>query len=423
VHIRGLTPFLSVNDLIEITHPLTKLNITGEVISISGEIATAMMFQDISGLTLNSRAYLKQDAPLCPSLDWVGKTLNYKGEMIDGGKPASGPTPLSLRHQPPPAILRKGLGARLHTGVAALDSFLPLCEGQRIGLFAGSGVGKSTLLGTLAAQSTADINIIALIGERGREVRHFTQHTLGEAGMKKSIVFVATSDQPSAVKLRTAQLALAAAEFFRDQGQHVLCLFDSLTRYAEAHRDVALSAGEVPSLHAYPPSTFRALAQLCERAGPGLDDSGDISAIFSVLVAGGDMEEPVADMVRGILDGHIILDREIAERGRYPAINLRRSVSRSLPAAASPEENILLRKARQYVTQYEEAQTLIRAGLYIAGSDPDLDCAIAAYPMIEEFLTQTNAANADEIFTRLGEILALETISETVPNTPQSDKN
>ena len=289
--------------------------------------------------------------------------------------------------------MRKALGPRLTTGVAAIDTFLPICQGQRVGLFAGSGVGKSTLLATLAKSSNADINIIALIGERGREVRHFVEHTLGPEGMKKTVLFVATSDEPSAMKLRTALLAM------------VLFLFDSLTRYAEAHRDVALSAGEVPSLRAYPPSTFRALAALCERSGPGIDGAGDISAIFSVLVAGSDMEEPVADMVRGILDGHVILDRDIAERGRYPAINLRRSVSRSLPNAATDEENKILMKARGYISNYEEAQTLIRAGLYVPGSDPMLDEAVKYYPALDGFIAKIDQVEIENWFTQLASIM------------------
>jgi len=191
----------------------------------------------------------------------------------------------------------------------------------------------------------------------------------------------------SAIKLKTAQLAMATAEYFRDEGKQVLYLFDSLTRYAESHRDIALSAGEIPALKAFPPSTFRSLAALCERSGPGLDNSGDITAIFSVLVAGSDMEEPIADMVRGILDGHIILSREIAERGRYPAIDIRRSISRSLPNAATPEENQALQEGREHIMRYEEAEAIIQAGLYVKGSDPRLDKAIEVYPALDQFIS------------------------------------
>lgn len=402
--IKGLNAFAGLGATITVQKGLNGEALYGEIISLNNDDAMAMMFSDPAGLRIGQKVYLTKDTLLRPSPDWIGQCLNYKGEAIDGVKPRSGDTDAPLIQSPPPAILRKALGKRLSTGVAAIDCFLPVCQGQRMGLFAGSGVGKSTLLGTIAKSSNADVSIIALIGERGREVRHFVEETLGQEGMKKAIVFVATSDEPSAVKLRTALLAMATAEYFRNQGQQVMFLFDSLTRYAEAHRDVALSAGEVPSLRAYPPSTFRALAGFCERSGPGVTDSGDISAIFSVLVAGSDMEEPVADMVRGILDGHIILDREIAEGGRYPAINLRRSVSRSLPDAATPNENELLQKVRRLASKYEDAQTLIQAGLYAAGTDPVLDEAITFYPKIEHFLSLTEALTTEEWFVRLGVI-------------------
>ena len=406
--IRGLNAFAGLGAVIEVESPNGQNRLNGEIISLKDENLTAMMFGQTSGLKIGQKVYLGEDRTPRPSSDWIGHCLNYKGETIEGKQLKSGLVDAPLLASPPPSILRKALGARLSTGVAAIDCFLPVCQGQRMGLFAGSGVGKSTLLGTIGKSTNADITIIALIGERGREVRHFVEHTLGEEGMKKAIVFAATSDEPSAVKLRTAHLAIATAEYFRGQNQQVLFLFDSLTRYAEAHRDVALSAGEVPSLRAYPPSTFRALAGFCERSGPGIEESGDISAIFSVLVAGSDMEEPVADMVRGILDGHIILDREIAERGRYPAINLRRSVSRSLPDAASPDENNLLKHVRRLASKYEDAQTLIQAGLYSAGTDPLLDEAIHYYPKIEHFISLTKTLPTETWFERLAEIFQIE---------------
>lgn len=404
VSIKGLNAFAGLGAIIEIERTNGQSRLQGEVISLKGDSLMAMMFGQTSGFKIGQKVYLGQVSPPRPSDDWIGHCLNYKGETVEREKLADGTVDAPLLAPPPPSMLRKALGERLQTGVGAIDCFLPVCQGQRMGLFAGSGVGKSTLLGTIGKSTNADISIIALIGERGREVRHFIEHTLGEEGMKKAIVFAATSDEPSAVKMRTAHLAMATAEYFRGQGQQVLFLFDSLTRYAEAHRDIALSAGEVPSLRAYPPSTFRALAGFCERSGPGVKDSGDISAIFSVLVAGSDMEEPVADMVRGILDGHIILDREIAERGRYPAINLRRSVSRSLPDAASPEENAVLKRARRLASKYEDSETLIQAGLYTAGADPMLDEAIHYYPKIENFISQIETVPTQIWFERLKEV-------------------
>ncbi len=405
VHVNGLGGIAGLGDIISI-RLTSHTSLTGEIISLQDDMSIAMMHGNTLGLKVGQRAFLVQEQAPAPSSDWIGKVLNYAGSMVTGETPLSGDTPVALHASPPQAILRKALGPRLQTGVAAIDTFLPLCQGQRVGLFAGSGVGKSTLLAALAKGSNADINIIALIGERGREVRSFVEQTLGPKGMAKSIVFVATSDEPSALRLRTAQLAIATAEYFRDDGRQVLFICDSLTRYADAHRDVALTAGEVPSLRAYPPSTFSALSGFCERAGPGIDGKGDITGVFSVLVAGSNMEEPIADMVRGILDGHIILDRDIAERGRYPAINLSRSVSRALPEAASKDENALLAIARRYIRQYEDSRTLIQAGLYAKGTDPELDKAIMVYEALDAFIGTIGPANISKTFEELGAILA-----------------
>lgn len=377
--------------------------VCGEVIKICSQYITVTAYGNVGGLSIGAEALYLGQQELWPSQEWVGHILDHAATRRDGYLLPNGNTRMRLKATPPKN--RKAVGERLHTGIAAIDSFLPLCRGQRIGLFAGSGVGKSTLLADLAKGNTADIVILALIGERGREVRDFTQNVLGPEGMKKSIVFVATSDEPPALKLRAAWLALACAEYFRDQGKHVLLLFDSLTRFAEAHRSVALSAGETPSLRAFPPSTFAALAQLCERAGPGAEGRGDITAAFSVLVAGSNMEEPVADMVRGILDGHIVLERGIAERGRYPAIDIRRSVSRSLPACASDEENQHLLHARRLIGTYEEARTLISAGLYQPGSDAVLDEAVQKYDKLEQFITLKEQTAITDTFEHLARIL------------------
>lgn len=429
VHITGLSAIIRLGDLITI-HGDDGTKLRGEIIALQNETSIAMMHGSPLGLSVGTKAYITKDRLPHPSDDWIGRVLNHAGQSIDGQAPLSGQFPAPLRAKPPAAILRKPLGPRLETGVAAIDTFLPLCQGQRVGLFAGSGVGKSTLLGALAKGSNADINIIALIGERGREVRSFVEKTLGPEGMKKSIIFVATSDELSALKLRTALLAMATAEYFRDQGKQVLFLFDSITRYAEAHRDVALTAGEVPSLRAYPPSTFGALSALCERAGPGVDSMGDITGVFSVLVAGSNMEEPIADMVRGILDGHIILDREIAERGRYPAINLARSVSRALPDAATEAENVDLLQARKYITQYEDSRTLIQAGLYVNGTDASLDKAINIYAALDSFIGELGPPNIKMSFQKLHEILYSEPSDDSLlerettnGNNPEAENN
>ena len=260
-------------------------------------------------------------------------------------------------------------------------------------------------MGHIAAQMQADVAVIALVGERGRELREFTDKVLGPEGMKRAVVVAATSDRSALVRRRCAWTAMAVAEHFRDQGKHVLFLADSITRFAEAHREVAVASGELPALRGYPPSTAYQIMQLCERAGPGAGDSGTITGVLSVLVAGSDMEEPVADILRGVLDGHIVMDRQIAERGRYPAIDLLRSVSRSLPEAASDEENRLIAEARHLLSAYARSEMMIQAGLYVQGSDPVLDQAIRAWPDLDAFLAETEENGISNSFNRLQLIL------------------
>lgn len=383
----------------------------GDVVADDGNVVTVALYGSGQGLTSGMSAQLLPETPLSPGTDWLGRVLDHEGRDAFGYLPRPGSVPARLNARPPAAGQRRTLGDRLCTGYAALDTFLPLCRGQRVGLFAGSGVGKTSLLGGLA-QSTgkagsADVTVIALIGERGREVRAFVEEIVGPEAMQRTVVFAATSDQPPAAKLRAARLAMATAESFRDQGLHVLFLFDSLTRFAQAHREVALSVGETPALRAYPPSTFPALAGLCERAGPGpMGQTGDITAVFSVLVQGSDMEEPVADTVRGILDGHIILDRAIAEGGRYPAIDVGRSVSRALPGAATDEQNAVLSHGRSLLRRYEDGRLMVQSGLYVAGTDPLLDKAVATQPQIDAFLRQSGVATIEESFATLSAAMA-----------------
>jgi flagellum-specific ATP synthase len=297
------------------------------------------------------------------------------------------------------------LGARLETGLAVFNTLLPIVRGQRIGLFAGSGVGKSTLMGDLAKGVEADVIVVALVGERGREVQHFLTDVLGPDGMARTVVVAATSDQPPQVRRRCAPGAMAVAEYFRDQGKQVLLLIDSITRFCEAHRELAVAGGESANLRGYPASTGPAIAALCERAGPGLVGHGDITAVFSVLVAGSDMDEPVADMLRGVLDGHVVLDRTIAERGRFPAVDVLRSVSRALPAAASQVENDLIGQARALLGQYERAALMVQSGLYISGSDPMTDKAISCFPALDKLLSVKDRRGAIGHFASLRQAL------------------
>lgn len=360
----------------------------GEVVHLSARGAMVLPEDDPEGLMIGSRVELVGPALIAPDRSWLGRIVDPLGRPLDGRPLLPGVHRRPMSGSPPAAADRRALGERLSTGVAVFDTLLPLVRGQRIGLFAGSGVGKSSLLAKFARGVAADVAVIALVGERGRELRDFTERVLGPVGLARSVVMTATSDQSPLMRRRCALSAMAVAEHFRDQGLHVLLLIDSVTRFAEAHREVALASGERASLRGYPPSTSHAIMSLAERAGPGAGEAGDITAVFSVLVAGSDMEEPVADIIRGTLDGHVVLDRKIAERGRYPAIDLLRSVSRSLPEAASPQENGLISDARRVLAAYDRAEMMIQAGLYVPGSDHLVDRSVRLWPALDAFLAE-----------------------------------
>ena len=403
VRLAGLEGLARLGDRIEVD---ADMRLPAEIVSIDGAEMTALLMGPSKGLASGQRAWLVPDNAPAPGPHWLGHVVDAFGRTADGHD-LSGPVPGARR-----PILRseerRALGPRLTTGLAALDTFLPLCRGQRLGVFAGSGVGKSRLMIDLALGVSADVVVAGLIGERSREVGDFVRLLRQQGGMERTVVVSATSDQPALYKRRAAELTLAAAESFRDQGLHVLCLLDSVTRFAEAHREIALAAGEPPALRAFPPSTTPAIAALCERAGPGAegDKGGDITAVFTVLVAGSDMEEPVADMVRGVLDGHVVLDRQIAERGRFPAIDLRRSVSRSAPAAWAAEEEQAVAQARRLIAMREEAAPMIQAGLYSPGADPMLDEAVRLWPDLDAFVGSVTRGLSDtENFARLAGIL------------------
>lgn len=362
--------------------------IGGEVLRAAPDGLTVLPDDVAEGLCLGDPVALVGAATIAPHDGWIGRLVDPFGQPLDERPLFRGAVSRPLRAAPPPPAQRRAMGERLRTGTAVFDTLLPLVRGQRIGLFAGSGVGKSSLLARFARGVTADVVVIALIGERGREVREFTEHVLGPEGMARSVVVAATSDRSPLVRRRCAWTAMAVAEHFRDQGLHVLLLADSITRFAEAHREVAIAAGEEGNLRGFPPSTSHTIMSLAERAGPGAGDQGDITAVFSVLVAGSDMEEPVADILRGTIDGHVVMDRKIAERGRFPAIDLLRSVSRSLPAAATADENALIGDARRLLGAWDRAELMIQAGLYVKGSDPQVDAAIKVWPALDGFLAE-----------------------------------
>ncbi len=397
---QGLSLRARLGDRVEIAG-----SIGGEILAMGREGAEILPEGSMEGLAINDPVEHLGRNTIAPDVSWIGRIIDPYGAPLDGRPLARGAKPRPLRSPPPPPALRKRLGGRISTGLDAFNTMLPLVRGQRIGLFAGSGVGKTMLLGQLARGIEADVVVLALVGERGRELRDFTEGVLGEEGLARSVVVSATSDQSPLARRRAAMTAMAVAEHFRDLGKHVLLLCDSVTRFAEAHREIALAAGESPSLRGFPPSTAHQIMALAERAGPGLEAQGDITAVFTVLVAGSDMDEPVADILRGVLDGHVILDRAIAERGRFPAIDLMRSVSRSLPAAASPSENAQISEARRLIGAWERAEMMVQVGLYAQGSDPLTDRAIKLFARLDGFLGGSGAKSPVESFARLKKAL------------------
>lgn len=378
------------------------------VIGFNQGKARLLPFARLDGVGLGSKAeFAGAETLVSPDERWLGRVVNALGEPVDSKGPMpSGAKAYSLDSTPLPANQRRRLGGKLDLGVKAINSLLTCCSGQRMGIFAGSGVGKSILLSMMARYTEADVIVIGLIGERGREVQEWLQDDLGEEGLARSVVVVATSDEPALMRRQAAHLTMTLAEFFRDRGLKVLCLMDSVTRFAMALREIGLAAGEPPTSKGYTPSVFAELPKLLERAGPGSDD-GTITGLFTVLVEGDDHNEPISDAVRGILDGHIVLGRSIAERNRYPAIDVLKSISRVLPNCNSAAENALVIRARQLLSTYEDMAELIRIGAYKQGSDTTIDEAIHYYPLLEAFLSQDEASPMDlaECYRTLAQIL------------------
>ncbi|MBP9693867.1 MAG: flagellar protein export ATPase FliI [Alphaproteobacteria bacterium] len=392
-----------------IIHTNQDRDIKAQIVGFKNGKALLMAFGPLDGVGIGSKITITQSKSyLFPDQHWLGRVINAFGDPIDElGPLPQGTEPIPLLNTPPPAHQRKRVHRRIDLGVKALNTFIPACEGQRLGIFAGSGVGKSMLMSMLARYTEADVNVIGLVGERGREVQEFLYDDLGEDGLKKSVLVVATSDESPLMRRQAAYTTLAVAEYFRNQGKHVLCIIDNITRFAMAQREIGLSVGEPPTTKGYPPSVYSELPRLLERAGPGLKDQGSITGFFTVLVEGDDFNEPISDTVRGILDGHIILDRKIADRGRYPSIHVLKSISRMLPDCHSDEENELLRIAKKYLSLYEDMSEMIRLGAYRKGSDPDVDKAILYYNDLEDFLTQnyTTYISQQDAFQALSEII------------------
>lgn len=398
VEVAGIEKRLSIGDRCQIVARGDRL-VPCEVVGFRQGRALLMPLGTLDGVGLGCRAEIAEGQPaIHPGPGWLGRVVNALAQPVDGKgglAAAGGDSWVPIRNTPPPAHARQRVGAKIDLGVRSINTFISCCRGQRMGIFAGSGVGKSVLMSMLARYTQADVNVIGLIGERGREVQEFLTEDLGEEGLARSVVVVATSDEPPLMRRQAAYLTLAIAEYFRDQGKDVLCLMDSVTRFAMAQREIGLSSGEPPTTKGYPPTVFAELPRLLERAGPGVEGKGSITGLFTVLVEGDDHNEPIADAVRGILDGHIVLERQIAERGRYPAINILRSVSRTLPDCNSDEENALVSYARRLLATYDNMAEMIRLGAYRRGTDPQVDEAIFYQPALEDFLRQGKRERSD----------------------------
>lgn len=385
--------------------------VRGEVVGIDGGRVRILPFGDWQGIAAGDIVTILDDAAVIrPDISWLGRVVDAFGAPLDEHPPSEGTENYPLRGAPPDAFARRSVGAKLETGVKTLDVFVPICRGQRLGIFAGSGVGKSTLMGMLARQTDADVIVMGLVGERGREVQDFIRRDLGPEGMARTVLVVATSDQPPLTRRQAAWTATAVAEHFRDLGKQVLLMIDSVTRFAMAQREIGLAAGEPPTTKGYTPTVFAELPRLLERSGPGepARGQGDITAIYTVLVDGDDMNEPIADTVRGILDGHIVLDRKIAEGGRYPAIDVLKSVSRMLPHCHTRAEQVIMGRARRALSRHAEMEDLVRIGAYRKGTDPETDAAIDFAGAAQEFLGQGthHPVSPGEGFAHLYGILA-----------------
>lgn len=361
--------------------------IEAEVVGFSGDETLLLPYGDLQGIRRGTRVRLVQSVPIAHVGEaLLGRVINSRGSLIDGRGPVILPHRVGLQRKPISPLDRPRIDTSLGTGVRAIDGLLTCGQGQRLGIFAGSGVGKSTLLGQLARGSTADVNVVVLIGERGREVREFLEKDLGPEGLARSVIVVATGDEPALLRLRSAYLGTAIAEFFRDRGKNVLLMMDSVTRFALAQREIGLAAGEPPATRGYPPSVFALLPRLLERSGR--TTSGSITGFYTVLVEGDDTNEPIADTVRGILDGHIVLSRRLAHQAHYPAIDVLQSISRLMSDLVSPEHRHASNTLKQLLASYQQSEDLISIGAYQSGTNPTVDAAIQLRPALLQYLQQ-----------------------------------
>ena len=385
--VRGLSDFARLGDIVEQRGQAGTRR--GEIVKISRDEIVVAPFERSADAGIGDAVFRRGPLAVAPHASWRGRTIDALTRAIDGGPPLiRGDDASSAALTTPGAMARQRVGTAFMTGVKVIDIFTPLCFGQRLGVFAGSGVGKSTLLAMLAGADAFDTVVVALIGERGREVREFLEDTIGDS-MAKTVAVVATSDESAMMRRRAPDTAMRVAEHFRDQGQRVLLVLDSITRFAHALREVATGTGEPPVARGYPASVFTELPNLLERAGPGAEGKGSITAIISVLVDGDDHNDPVADSVRGILDGHVVLDRAIAEQGRYPPVNPLSSISRLAGKAWSAEQRALVTRLKSMISRFEDTRDIRLLGAYQGGADAELDIAVRQVPLIYEALTQS----------------------------------
>jgi type III secretion protein N (ATPase) len=401
--VRAIVPGARVGDVVRIGSG----SLDAEIVGFRGDEAVLMPLGEPAGIGPDALV-VPTGRPLSLSVSPAlsGRVLDGLGRPMDGGGPIPDARPWAVDRPAPDPLSRRRVTRPLALGIRSLDGLLTVGEGQRIGVFAGSGVGKSTLMGQIARQAEADVNVIALVGERGREVLDFIETALGPAGRARSVVVCATSDAPSLVRLKAAFVATAIAEYFRGEGRRVLFMLDSVTRVARAQREVGLAAGEPPARQGYPPSVFALLPRLLERTGN--DARGSITALYTVLVAGGDMDEPIADEVRGILDGHVVLSREIAARHHWPAVDVLQSLSRLMETVAEPPHRQAAGRLRELLAAYDRHRDLIALGAYQQGADPTTDEAIARLPAMTAFLRQRTDEHApfEETRARLMQLVS-----------------
>lgn len=387
VVIESIGPNMTIGDVCWIHSKEGDYRIQAEVVGLRGNRILLMPFGSLHGISNESEVVASRE-PICVPVgdNLLGRILDGMGRPIDGKGPISMQEMRPIHASPPNPLTRSRITKPISTGIRSIDGLLTCGEGQRVGIFAGSGVGKSVLLGMIARNTEADVNVIALIGERGREVREFIERDLGEEGLRRSVVVVVTSDEAAILRIKGAMVATTFAEYFRDQGGRVMLMMDSVTRFAMAQREIGLAVGEPPTTKGYTPSVFALLPKLLERAGTG--ESGSITGLYTVLVESDDLTEPVTDAVRSILDGHIVLSRRLASMGHYPAIDVLESVSRVMNDVIPPDHRQAAMQSQETLSVYREAEDLINIGAYVAGSNPKIDHAISMHETLNGFLRQ-----------------------------------